>query len=55
VPSEEKMAAGRAAAQRLGLEFEAHVTGYGELASSLERAHTLATSTMTESIITWRN
>jgi hypothetical protein len=55
VPSEEKMAAGRAAAQRLGLEFETHFTGYGELASSLERAHTLATSTMTESIITWQN
>ena len=55
VPSEEKMAAGRAAAQRLGLEFETHITGYGELASSLERAHTLATSTMTESIITWQN
>ena len=55
VPSEEKMAAGRAAAKRLGLEFEAHVTGYGELATSLERAHTLATSTMTESIITWQN
>jgi hypothetical protein len=55
VSSEEKIAAGRAAAQRLGLEFETHITGYGELASSLERAHTLATSTMTESIITWQN
>ena len=55
VPSEEKMDAGRAAAQRLGLEFEAHVTGYGELATSLGRAHTLATSTLTESIITWQN
>ena len=55
VPSEEKMAAGRAAAKRLGLQFETHVTGYGELATSLERAHTLATSTMTESIITWQN
>jgi hypothetical protein len=55
VPSEEKMATGRAAAQRLGLEFEAQVTGYGGLATSLERAHTLATSTMTESIITWQN
>ena len=55
VPSEERMAAGQAAAQRLGLEFEAQVTGYGELATSLKRAHTLATSTMTESIITWRN
>jgi hypothetical protein len=55
VPSEEKMAAGRVAAARLGLEFEFHVTGYGELATSLERAHTLATTTMTESIITWQN
>jgi hypothetical protein len=55
MPSEEKMAAGRAAAARLGLEFEAHVTGYGALATSLERAHTLATTTMTESIITWQN
>ncbi len=55
VPSEEKMAAGRVAAARLGLEFESHVTGYGELATSLERAHTLATTSMTESIITWQN
>jgi hypothetical protein len=54
VPSEEKTAAGRAAAARLGLTFEAHVTGYGELAASLERAHTQAT-TLTESIITWQN
>ena len=51
LPTEEKMAAGRAAAARLGLEFESHVTGYGELATSLARAHTQAT----ESIITWQN
>ncbi len=51
VPSEEKLAAGRVAAARLGLEFESHVTGYGELASSLAHAHTQAT----ESIITWQN
>ena len=51
LPTEEKLAAGRAAAARLGLEFESHVTGYGELATSLARAHTQAT----ESIITWQN
>jgi Protein of unknown function (DUF1638) len=52
VASEEKIAAGRAAAQRLGLEFEYHVTGYGGLATSLERAHA---ETATTSIITWQN
>jgi hypothetical protein len=51
VPSEKKTAAGRAAAKRLGLEFETHVTGYGGLATSLERAHTQSTT----SIITWQN
>lgn len=51
VVSEEKIAAGRAAAQRLGLAFEYHVTGYGELASSLQRAHTK----ITESVVTWQN
>jgi hypothetical protein len=56
LPSEEKTAAGRAAAERLGLAFEAHVTGYGELATSLARAHTQAqATTLTESIITWQN
>jgi hypothetical protein len=55
VPSEEKMAVGRVAAARLGLAFEAHITGYGALATSLERAHTQATTTMTESIIQWQN
>jgi hypothetical protein len=54
VLSDEKVAAGQAAAQRLGLAFETHVTGYGDLATSLEHAHALAT-TMTESIITWQN
>lgn len=52
VASEEKIAAGQAAAQRLGLEFEYHVTGYGGLATSLERAHA---TTATTSIITWQN
>jgi len=51
VVSEAKIAAGRAAAQRLGLAFDYHVTGYGELASSLERAHTQ----ITESVVTWQN
>jgi hypothetical protein len=49
------MAAGRAAAQRLNLAFEIHITGYGELASSLERAHANANTTLTESIIQWQN
>jgi hypothetical protein len=51
VPSVEKIAAARHAAQRLGLEFEYHVTGYGELATSLERANARATT----SVITWQN
>lgn len=36
-PSEEQLASGRAAAQRLGLEFEHRVTGYGLLQSSLQQ------------------
>ena len=51
VESEEKIAAGRGAAQRLGLEFEYRVTGYGGLAASLEHANQEATV----SIITWQN
>jgi hypothetical protein len=51
VASEEKIAAGRTAAERLGLQFEYHVTGYGDLASSLERAQTTATTRP----ITWQN
>jgi hypothetical protein len=51
VASEEKIAAGRAAAERLGLQFEYHVTGYGGLATSLAHAHTTATT----STITWQN
>ncbi|WP_342619622.1 DUF1638 domain-containing protein [Rhodoferax sp. GW822-FHT02A01] len=51
VASEEKIAAGRAAAERLGLQFEYHVTGYGDLATSLERAQTTATTRP----ITWQN
>ena len=55
IASVEKIAAGRAAAQRLGLAFEHRVTGYGGLATSLEQAHLQATKTMTESIIQWQN
>jgi hypothetical protein len=55
VSSAEKIAAGRAAANRLGLAFETHITGYGGLATGLERAQLQATSTMTESIISWQN
>lgn len=51
VESEEKIAAGRVAAQRLGLEFEYRVTGYGGLAASLAHANREATV----SIITWQN
>lgn len=55
VPSDEKIAAGQAAAKRLGLEFEYHVTGYGDLATSLEQAQAHAAKTATTSIITWQN
>ena len=55
VLTEEKVAAGRVAAARLGLAFEAHVTGYGGLGTSLAQANQQATQTMTESIITWQN
>jgi hypothetical protein len=51
VLTDEKVAAGRAAAARLGLAFDTHVTGYGGLAASLEQANTLATT----SIIQWQN
>jgi len=51
VPTEEKLAAGRAAAARLGLAFEFHNTGYGGLATSL--AHVAAQPTT--STITWQN
>lgn len=54
LPSAEKIAAGRVAADRLGLAYEVHDTGYGELASSLQRAAGAA-PTMTESSITWQN
>ena len=35
VPTPERLTAGQAAADRLGLQFEFHATGYGGLASSL--------------------
>jgi hypothetical protein len=49
--SPEKIAAGRLAAQSLGLEFDYHVTGYGALATSLAQANARATT----SVITWQN
>jgi hypothetical protein len=55
VLTDEKVAAGRAAADRLGLAFETRGTGYGGLATSLEQAHYRATKTMTESTIQWQN
>ena len=54
VESAEKIAAGQAAAQRLGLAFEYHVTGYGGLATSLAQAHSASTQ-VTTSTITWQN
>jgi hypothetical protein len=50
-PSAEKIAAARLAAQRLSLEFDYHVTGYGALATSLAQANASATT----SVITWQN
>lgn len=55
LPSDDKIAAGRAAAERLGLAFEYHVTGYGDLATSLEHAQANAARAATTSIITWQN
>jgi len=55
VLTDEKVAAGRTAAERLGLAFETQVTGYGGLATSLEHANTVAITTMTESTIQWQN
>jgi hypothetical protein len=55
VESAEKMAAGRAAAERLGLTFEYHLTGYGGLATSLAQAQTVAFAHTTTSTITWQN
>jgi hypothetical protein len=49
--SPEKIAAARLAAQRLSLEFDYHVTGYGALATSLAQANASATT----SVITWQN
>lgn len=51
VPTEERIAAGKAAAERLGLQFEYHVTGYGGLATSLEKTQ----QHVTTSTITWQN
>lgn len=45
--SEERIAAGQLAAESLGLAYEYRVTGYGDLAPSLNRA--------AESVISWQN
>ena len=50
--SQERLAEGQAAAKRLGLAFEYHLTGYGELATSLAQASSLNSST---SVISWQN
>lgn len=47
----ERILAGRAAADRLGLAYEYRVTGYGELATSLQRA-SLGEQ---QSVVTWQN
>ncbi len=49
--NEESLEAGRRAAVRLGLEFEYHFTGYGDLAQSLVHAN----ATHTTNIISWQN
>jgi hypothetical protein len=56
----ENVAAGEAAAKRLGLAFEHHVTGYGGLAHSLQRASEITRSSdsfsnKVTSIISWQN
>jgi len=52
VVSDERVVAGQAAAQRLGLQFETHVTGYGDLAHSLAR---IALPRSTKNAPTWPN
>ena len=52
IESAERRQEGQAAAARLGLEFEYHLTGYGELATSLARASTFNPPT---SVISWQN
>jgi hypothetical protein len=51
VVTPEKIAAGQVAAQRLDLKFEYRVTGYGQLATSLDRFATAPTT----STIAWQN
>lgn len=58
VDSPTKRAAGLAAAQRLGLAFETHITGYGDLATSLEHvnisASAPASTTAATSTLLWQ-
>jgi hypothetical protein len=55
VPSEQRLAAGQAAAKRLGLRFDYLDTAYGELASSLADASQKAYNLPTTSVISWQN
>jgi Protein of unknown function (DUF1638) len=54
VMSDDKVAAARKAAQRLGLAFETHTTGYGELDTSLQHAYNRNSTSTTTSTITWQ-
>lgn len=56
-PTDESRAAARAIAQRLGLEYEEHGTGYGELGTSLAAAvqrHEAAAAASTPEAHAWR-
>lgn len=51
VPTEERLAEGRAAADRLGLRFDYRVTGYGDLETSMHKV----TDAVPEKVIKWQN
>jgi len=55
VSTPDNIAAGQAAAARLGLAFEHHVTGYGGLADSLHRVSDISRPAVTTSTIQWQN
>ena len=55
VSTPDNIAAGQAAAKRLGLAFEHHVTGYGGLADSLQRVSGISRPAVTTSTIQWQN
>jgi hypothetical protein len=52
VASDQRLDDAKAAARRLGLEFEYHFTGYGELATSLAQASSINPSS---NVISWQN